>query len=139
MNRKIAQLQSRITNNCTMQEGEPPVEDPAALLQELDSCCGRLQYLMARINITNCAATIEGRSVTELIAEKDMLLKKIQILQSVVNTASNISSRARHTEIKVLSAVDVVAIQKQVDETAKRIRLLDNQLQSTNWTVDLME
>ena len=47
--------------------------------------------------------------------------------------------RATRTEIKILSTVDVAKIQKQADDIAKEVRLLDNALQASNWTVELEE
>ena len=43
------------------------------------------------------------------------------------------------SEIKILSTVDVAALQKQVDEIAKQIRQLDTALQGANWQTDLIE
>ena len=40
LNRRIQQLQQRLTNNALVQEGETPAEDPAELLAELDGCVG---------------------------------------------------------------------------------------------------
>ena len=36
LNRKIEELRRRLGSNVLTQEGEPPAEDPAALLAELD-------------------------------------------------------------------------------------------------------
>ena len=121
LNRRIEQLRYRLSNNVLVQEGEKPLEDPAALLEELESSFTRLEWLIARINLTNCAVKVEGRSLTELIARRDVL------------------SRATRTEIKILSAVDVPALQRQADDASRELRLLDNTLQATNWTADLME
>ena len=41
------------------------------------------------------------------------------------------------SEIKILSTVDVAALQKQVDELARQIRQLDTTLQGANWQTDL--
>ena len=47
--------------------------------------------------------------------------------------------RATRTEIKILPAVDVPALQKLADDASRDLRLLDNTLQATNWTSDLLE
>ena len=44
----------------------------AALLEELESSFTCLEWLIARINLTNCAVKVEGRSLTELIARRDI-------------------------------------------------------------------
>ena len=49
------------------------------------------------------------------------------------------AGRARGTEIKVLPTLKVADLQKTVDKLSKEIRLLDNSLQATNWSTDLIE
>ena len=73
LNRRIEQLRYRLSNNVLVQEGEKPLEDPAALLEELESSFTRLEWLIARINLTNCAVKVEGRSLTELIARNPQI------------------------------------------------------------------
>ena len=139
LNRRIEQLRYRLSNNVLVQEGEKPLEDPAALLEELESSFTRLEWLIARINLTNCAVKVEGRSLTELIARRDVLSLRAEAYRRLVEEASQNSHRATRTEIKILSAVNVPALQRQADDASRELRLLDNTLQATNWTADLME
>ena len=139
LNRRIEQLRYRLNNNVLVQEGEKPLEDPAALLEELESSFTRLEWLIARINLTNCAVKVEGRSLTELIARRDVLSLRADAYRRLVEEASQNAHRATRTEIKILSAVDVPALQRQADDASRELRLLDNTLQATNWTADLME
>ena len=139
LNRRIEQLRYRLNNNVLVQEGEKPLEDPAALLEELESSFTRLEWLIARINLTNCAVKVEGRSLTELIARRDVLSLRAEAHRRLVEEASQNTHRATRTEIKILSAVDVPALQRQADDASRELRLLDNTLQATNWTADLME
>lgn len=139
LNRRIEQLRYRLNNNVLVQEGEKPLEDPAALLEELESSFTRLEWLIARINLTNCAVKVEGRSLTELIARRDVLSLRAEAYRRLVEEANQNTHRATRTEIKILSAVDVPALQRQADDASRELRLLDNTLQATNWTADLME
>lgn len=139
LNRRIEQLRYRLNNNVLVQEGEKPLEDPAALLEELESSFTRLEWLIARINLTNCAVKVEGRSLTELIARRDVLSLRAEAYRRLVEEASQNTHRATRTEIKILSTVDVPALQRQADDASRELRLLDNTLQATNWTADLME
>ena len=139
LNRRIEQLRYLLNNNVLVQEGEKPLEDPAALLEELESSFTRLEWLIARINLTNCAVKVEGRSLTELIARRDVLSLRAEAYRRLVEEASQNTHRATRTEIKILSAVDVPALQRQADDASRELRLLDNTLQATNWTADLME
>lgn len=139
LNRKIEQLSSRIQSNCLVQEGENPVEDPIALINELNDCCERLEYLIKRINVTNCQSKIDGVTITELIAKKDVLFLKNRKLREILYTSSQSTSRARSTEIKIIPTIEVSKLQKKSDDIAKEMRLLENKIQQANWTLDLLE
>ena len=137
LNRRIADLRSRLAANATVQEGEKPAEDPGELLSELDRCVAALEERIAQINLVNCRTTVEGKTLTELLARRDCLTAQIGAYRQLLDNASQTAYRARGTEIKVLSTVDVAALQKQVDAMSHQLRLLDNTIQQTNWTTDL--
>lgn len=139
LNRKIEQLKARLNNNVLVQEGETPAEEPEQLKQELDAAIARLSYLITRINLTNCTTKVDGKTLTELIAQKDALALKIHLYKDIVYTASQTVYRARNTEIKVKSAISVAEWQAEIDKMAKKLRLLDNRLQENNWTTELLE
>ena len=139
LNRKIDQLRQRIENNVLVQEGEKSQEDPQALMKELDAAISRLEKLMADINLTNCTTKAGDRTLTEIIARKDALNIKLSAYRDIAYEASQNTRRARNTEIKIKSQVKVSAIQKTADEIAAEIRKLDNTLQETNWTTELIE
>ncbi len=136
---KLSNLSSRITNNCLCQEGEKPAEDPNALIKEYDECIGRFNYLVEKINLTNCRTDVDGKTLTSLLAEKDALSLRVSMYRNLVNTASSGAQRARRTEIKILSTVNVAKLQKTADELARELRVLDNKIQAANWTSDLIE
>lgn len=139
LNRNIEQLENRLINNVLTQEGEQPAEDPAVLKESLDKCTARLAYLISRINQTNCQTIVDGKSLTEMIAEKDALNVKISAYKEIVYTAGQSVHRARNTEIKIKPTINVSAWQAQIDQMAKELRILDNKLQENNWKTDLIE
>ena len=139
LNTKISQLKNRLTNNATVQEGEQPAEKPSVLLAELDKAVDRLEYIIAKINVTNCTIKVDGQSLTELIAQKDCLTQKVSVLQSLISAASNRFNRISRTEIKILSIINVPEIQKESDKISAKIRSINTILQQTNWTADLIE
>ena len=139
LNIKIGDLKDRIERNVLVQEGEAPTEDPMVLKKELDSCIERLAYLIAAINKTNCETKVDGKSITELLARKDVLEVKSAAYRDIVYVGSSNTDRARNTEIKIVSVINVKAWQKETDEIAKEIRLIDNKIQETNWTTELIE
>ena len=139
LNRKIDELDSRIRQNVLVQEGEKPNEDPNELFEELKSAVDRLETLIRQINFSNCKHTIRGLALTEIIARKDTLKELYNVYRSALSAASQSTSRARGTEIKILPVVDVKKLRGESDEIAKEIRELDNALQEANWTFDLIE
>ncbi len=139
LNRKIDELRRRLGNCILTQEGEEPAEDPAALLKELDAAAARLETLMAQINLTNCRTKVSGKTLTELIAQKDTLLLKLSAYRDLVYTAGQSANRARGTEIRVVTVLKASELQKRVDTMSKEARELDNLLQETNWKTKLIE
>ena len=139
LNRNIQQLESRLSNNVLVQEGEKTPESPEDLKRELDSAAERLAYLITHINMTNNSASADGKTLTQIIAEKDVLTLKIGVYKNIVQSASMNCYRARGTEIKILPTISVADWQKQIDAMEKKLRLLDNKLQQSNWNTDLIE
>lgn len=139
LNKKIADLRSRIQQVILVQEGEEPAEDPAKLIKELEACINRLEYLMVAINRTNSQTVIDGMTLTEIIAKKDAMLLKISAFRDFAHESSRNTQRARNTEIKVLSTLKAKDLQKKVDQCSKELREIDNLLQEKNWTCDLIE
>jgi hypothetical protein len=139
LKRNIMNLRGRLERVVLVQEGEEPVEDPRALLKELDESISRMEYLMAAINHSNDVTKVKGMTLTGLIAKKDALLLKLAAYKDLVREAGYITSRASGTEIRVIAVVKASELQKEVDRMSKEIRMLDNALQETNWTVDLVE
>lgn len=138
LNIKIEQLRSRLVENALVQEGEKPAQDPEELLTELDGAIARLEELMARINLTNASTKKDGKTITELIARKDSLKEKISVYHDLISAASQTARRALRSEIRVLSSVNVRALQKQADALSKELRETDAQIQGLNWTTELM-
>jgi len=137
LQKRAAQLQGRLNNNAKVQEGEKPAEDPQALLAELAGVMDQLEDLITRINLTNSAPLPEGGSITALLARRDCLSRKGEILRGFLSSASALVSRSTRSEIKVHSTVRVPELQKQVDALSKELRELDTRIQGLNWTTDL--
>ena len=137
--KRIEQLKVRLLSNAKTQENESPSEDPKLLLKELDKLTSELFTLICSINLTNSNAKFDGMSLTEMIAKKDALTLKANVLREFATSASQKVDLYSNSEIKILSTVDVAALQKQVDALSKEIRELEMKLQEANWSVDLVE
>ena len=136
--RRLSELQSRLNNNAKIQEGEEPAEDPKALLRELDALLLRLEQLIARINLTNSRTVCEGKTITEMLAHRDCLAKRVSVMRSFLDVSSSKVDRYSQKEIRILSTVKVSALQKQVDAASKELRELDEKIQGLNWTTELL-
>ena len=137
LNRSIQQLESRLAANAIAQEGESPAEDPRDLLEQLDRSIDRLEELTAAINLANSRTVHQGETLTQMIARRDALTLRLRILRDFADHASQTGRRARGTEIKIISTVNVKSLQKELDNLSRELRLLDNTIQALNWSTDL--
>ena len=94
---------------------------------------------MAKINLTNSRTLYDGKTLTELLARRDCLAKRLGVMRSFLDNASAKVDRYSQKEIKILSTVKVAELQKQVDAVSKELRQTDEQIQSLNWTTELWE
>lgn len=138
LQKRIEQLNVRLSSNARVQEGESPAENPEKLLSELNDCITRLEELICRINLTNSATEVEGKTLTAWIAHRDCLTKKTEILRSFLYAASQLGMRTGKNEIIIRSTVSVEQIQKDVDLLSKELRETDTKIQAANWTTDLL-
>lgn len=137
--KRIDQLKSRILNNVRVQEGDKPSEDPNELIKQLEGCLKQLQRYIYLINKTNMQTISEGRTLTELMAEKDVLSMRINALRSVFDKASASQDRYSRSEIKVVTTIDIKALGQKIDDYSKRLRELDIRIQALNFATDLAE
>ena len=137
--KRIAQLKTRLNNNAKVQENEEHAENTEFLLTELENLISQLNDLIVKINRTNTLSKIDGISLVELIAKKDTLSQKAGILREFIEIASQKVDLYSTTEIKVFSTINVPVQQKQMDKLSKEIRETDTKLQQANWTIDLVE
>lgn len=135
---RLSEIGIRLNNNSKVQEGEEPSESPQELMNELDRLIIRMEELISRINLTNSKTMYDGRTITELLAHRDCLKSKIQIMRNFLDNSSNKVNRMTHTEIKIKSTVPVSEIQKKVDALSKELRETDEVIQQLNWTTELL-
>ena len=139
LQKRIDQLRVRLNNNAKVQENDEPSEKPEDLLNELDSNINQLKVLIKQINKTNCITISNGQTLADLIAERDTLTLKSNVLRGFLNIAGQKVNLYSTTEIKIMSTVDVPALQKELDLLSKKIRETDTELQQANWLTELIE
>ena len=137
LQKRIAQLRERLSNNVKVQEGDQPAENPDDLFKELEGSLKQLKGLIVSINRTNQETVWEGKTLTEMIAEKDVLSMHLGALRATLEAANVRSDRFSRNEIKFVRTIDVNALQKKVDDMSKELRELDSKLQQANWMTDM--
>ena len=135
--KRIEQLENRLILNAKVQDGEKPSEDPKELITELDYLIKRFEELVTKINLRNATVVDSSETLTSLLARKDALTLKINVMRDFLSEASSITSRGMRSEIKILPTIDVASYQKKIDKLSKELRELDVRIQTINWTIDL--
>ena len=140
LQKRIAQLTSRLQASAVVQEGDRPPEDPAKLLDELREMASQLERLIAAINLTNSGASLpDGQSLTAALARRDVIALRQSVLRSAVEAVTQIQARYSRSEIRMARQLDVAAVRSEIDDLAKERRELDATIQEHNWTIDLVE
>ena len=137
--KRIAQLRQRLVWSARVQEGEQPPEDPQELLRELDGAIAELLRLIQRINQTNAVTRLGDRSLSDGLAERDVMLQRRSTYDALIAAASFHQDRYMRSELRTVSTVDIAALQRQLDRLSRDYRELDAQIQALNWATDLIE
>lgn len=136
--KRIAQLQQRLIRSAKVQEGEQPPENPQELMAELEAVARELTDLIQRINRTNSVTELEGKTLSDALAERDILQQKWSSYDSLIHTASIRQDRYSRSEVRFVSTVDIAEIQRIIDNLAREYRELDSQIQGMNWQTELV-
>lgn len=138
--KRFEQLKARLGRNTKVQEGDQPAEDPQELLAELERVAGELADLVRRINRTNSATPFrEGRTVSDALAERDVLAMRRAAYAELAQAAGVTQSRYTRTEVRYVSTVSVAELQKRADQLSRDYRELDARIQELNWNTELLE
>jgi hypothetical protein len=140
--RRVAQLRTRVVASARYQEGEAPAEDPASLLAEAGEVFGELEELIRRINRTNAATSVDGGSLTDALARRDVLRLRHALVTSAADAAAGEGQRGfrqLRSELKMIPALPVAELRRQADDLARQLREVDTLIQRTNWEVDLLD
>ena len=134
---------SRITTKVERyQEGEEPAEDAAALLAEVGELLDRLEDWIRRINRTNTATLVEGGTLTDALARRDVLRLRHSLVTSAANAAAGDGQRGfrqLRSELTMIPALPVAELRRQADDLARQLREVDTVIQRANWEADLVD
>lgn len=138
LQKKIAQLKERLKDSSKVQEGDIPPEDTKVLYQELDIYLDRLETLVYRINYTNMQIEIDGKNLTQMLVQRDVLSTRVSLMREVLKHVTESDTRYGRNEIKFVRMVDVTELRQKTDTYCRQLRELDNRIQSINWMNDLL-
>ena len=139
LQKRIQQIERSLEDNVKVQEGEEPAEKPDELIKELDECLKKLEDIILHINLTNVKTFNEaGKTLTQLMAEKDILTLRISTLRNTYERASAQRDRYSRSEIKMLTTINVKQLRKQIDDYSVQLRKLDMEIQSMNFQTELV-
>ena len=139
LKKRIYQLKERLLLNAKVQEGEQPSENPEDLLKELNINFMEFEKYIKQINKTNNVTKCNNKTLTDLIAERDVLIMNIGIKRDFLKSASEKIDRYSNKEVKILSTINISEKQKEIDSLSKKLRELDVKIQELNWTTELIE
>ena len=129
---RLSSIEGRLRANARIQEGDAVSEDPERLFALLDSTAEELRTLMVRIARTNRETVVDGRPLADWIAERDVSVRRFNILSGVADRASERIERRSADDV-----IDVVARKHEADALAARIRGIDARIQAANWATEL--
>ena len=135
--KRFAQLKSRLLANAKVQEGDRAAENPRDLSAELEKVAEQLAEMIKRINKTNSATVFGGGTISDALADRDVLALRRAAYAELAQNAAITQDRYTRSEVKYVRTIDVVEIQKHADELAKNYRELDARIQELNWQTEL--
>jgi hypothetical protein len=137
--KRLEEIKNRLGSTARIQEGEQPAEDPGELLAETDRLYVRLLELISAINRTNSQTWLDKEcTVSDAIAERDILGKRRDFLSGVAGLASSRWDRYSKSELRYVMTVPVGKLRADADQFAKRYRELDLRIQELNWKTELI-
>ena len=136
---RIEEMKKRLIRSARVQEGDQPAEDTTELLAETERTFVRMLELVSSINRTNSKTEFDKkRSISDAIAERDVVGKRRDFLAGIADAASTRQDRYSKSEVRFVATLSVGKLQTEVDQLAKRYRELDTRLQELNWKTELI-
>ena len=136
---RIEEMKKRLIRSARVQEGDQPAEDSTGLLAETERTFVRMLELVSAINRTNSKTEFDNkRSISDAIAERDVVGKRRDFLAGIAEAASTRQDRYSKSEVRFVATVSIGKLQTEVDQLAKRYRELDTRLQELNWKTELI-
>lgn len=142
--KRVTELRDFLGESLVMQEGEEPVSDAGELIAQSLAAISEIEKLVAAINKTNANTTLaDGRTLTQALAARDGLAAKVATYEYAMREIGGKNDpyafRRSASELKQVRTMDLTVLMDSRDALAKERRELDAELQTLNWTTDLVD
>jgi hypothetical protein len=143
--KRLEQLTSRAAAVARYQEGEPPAEDPAELVEQARATVDEIESLVRRINRTNAATELRpGQTITDAIARRDALKARRKLEADIADAATGRDRglsylRSTRSELRYVTDLSVTDLRGHADRAAREYRELDTLIQQANWNTELVD
>lgn len=134
---RLDEMENRLCACALTQEGESPAEDPAALLAEAESLTQPAERAVRAHQPDQQPHHDRGTKPDRAAGAPRRAGTQAEPAVQPAQRASQAPRRASGREIRILPTVDIPALRKRLDASAKELRELDMRIQQINWTVDL--
>jgi len=132
-------LTTQMKQNAKVQEGDEPEANVERLCAKYDALMEKYTDLVLRISRTNNETVIDDGPLNQLLIRRDSLSSKIGVYRNLYEETLMKNERFRRNEIKYVLTIKASKVLEIIDELSKEYRLLDNEIQRINWTVDLYD
>lgn len=139
MQKKLSELINRICINARTQEGDDTAENPNALMEEMEKLNVKLCDLIQKINNTNSSVPFEDGTLSDAIAKRDSLMRRINACEKIYTTATEKPNRYTLHEVRYVNNINIPKLRKMMDNLSAEYRKLDTKIQEANWNTELIE
>jgi hypothetical protein len=135
---EIKKIKERLYLSAKVQEGDAkPAESPEELKITVITLLEKLEDLIIKINGTNVKTEVDGKSLMELIAERDKNIAIATLLHGLAENATPKPERFSRNEIRYVPMVNIKEIRKEADNYSRMARERDNKIQAANWDTEI--
>lgn len=142
LSKRVSELRDVIDGSLVLQEGEDPAVDVTKVSEEILTTIDAVEALVASVNRTNAETTLsDGQTITQALARRDAYAAKMAYFEFVIRKLTHddpYSYRRAASELRSIRHADVIDAMTKRDSLAQDRRKLDAELQTLNWTTELL-
>ncbi len=130
LKKKITAIREELER--AMQEKEGSGADAKNLLLDLEESLRRMDRLSAAVYHTSGQIRVEGKTLTRLVCTRDALFFRLELYKKLLRLAEGAENPSP-------AGLDIPGLQNRTQRAKEEIRSLNDLIQKTNWTYELIE